>query len=244
MKDPRKLAEQFVAGLEGDMGARLLSAALFGSAARDEWLEGTSDVNVLVLVDTIDAALLAKASATVRNFVKRGVMPLIMAQDEWRRAGDVFAIELADMRDAHVPLLGEDPVAHYVAERTSLRLQAERELRAKLLHLHGGMLLAGDDRKRLGPLFQHALPSFATYMRAALRLAGQSVPATTPHVIERACALAGADDKPFLRVHNARTRKEKLEVAAGDPLADQFNSSAQRLADYIDAQGRQDANDS
>lgn len=243
MTDPRKLAEQFVTGLKGDLGPRLRSAALFGSAARDEWIEGTSDVNVLVLVDSIDAAMLAKAAPTARNYVKRRVMPLIMAQEEWRRAGDVFAIELADMKDAHVPLVGEDPVAHYIADMTNLRLQAERELRAKLLHLHGGMLLAGDDRKRLGPLFLHALPSFTTYMRAALRLAGQAVPATTPRVIERACALAGADDKPFLRVHNARSGRAKLEPDASDPLADQFNASAQRLADYIDDQGRQDRND-
>lgn len=238
MTEPRKLADEFVNGLRRDLGERMRSAALFGSAARDEWIEGVSDVNVLVLVDDIDAQMLSRASATARASVKRRVMPLLMELGEWRRAADVFSIELADMKDAHVPLFGDDPVAHYTADRTNLRLQAERELRAKLLHLHAGMLLAGDDRKRLAQLFMHALPSFATYMRAALRLAGQPVPAATPAAIEQACELAESDAESFLRVYNARSRSSKLDLDTGGGLADRFNTSAQRLAEYIDAQGR------
>jgi hypothetical protein len=237
MTDPRRLADEFVTGLKRDLGERMRSAALFGSAARAEWVEGVSDVNVLVLVDSIDAQLLARGSATARASVKRSVMPLLMELEEWRRAGDVFSIELADMKDAHVPLFGDDPVAHYSADTGTLRLQAERELRAKLLHLHAGMLLAGDERKRLGALLMHALPSFTTYMRAALRLSGQIVPETTPKVIEQACSVAGADAESFLRVYNARTTRSKLELDPGEPLADRFNSSARQLAEYIDAHG-------
>jgi predicted nucleotidyltransferase len=238
MTDPRKLADDFVTGLRRDLGDRMRSAALFGSAARDEWIDGVSDVNVLVLVDRIDAQLLARGSGTARSSVKRRVMPLLMELDEWRRAADVFSIELADMRDAHVPLFGDDPVAHYAADSSNLRLQAERELRAKLLHLHAGMLLAGDDRKRLGQLFLHALPSFTTYLRAALRLADEPVPVTTPEVIENGCRLAGADPASFQRVYAARSSRSKLEPDPGDTLADRFNTSAQQLAEYIDAHGR------
>jgi hypothetical protein len=239
MMDPRKLADDFVSGLRRELGERMRSAALFGSAARGEWFAGLSDVNVLVLVDDIDAPLLARGAPVARGSVKRGVMPLLMEQEEWRRAADVFAIELADMRDAHVPLFGDDPVAHYAAENTNLRLQAERELRAKLLHLHAGMLLAGDDRKRLGHLFLRALPSFTTYLRAVLRLEGKPVPPTTPAVIEEACAITGADAQDLMRIHRARATGSKLELELADPLIDRFNRSAQQVAEHIDAYGRQ-----
>ena len=238
MTDPRRLADEFVTGLRRDLGDRMRSAALFGSAARNEWIDGVSDVNVLVLVDNIDAQLLARGSATARSSVKRRVMPLLMEQEEWRRAGDVFSIELADMKDAHVPLFGDDPVQHYVADHNNLRLQAERELRAKLLHLHSGMLLAGEDGKRLGQLLLHALPSFTTYLRAALRLAGKTVPATTPEVIDQASRLAGADPEVFQRVYRARTSRSTLEAGPADPLADRFNTAAQQMAEYIDAHRR------
>lgn len=238
MTDPRRLADEFVTGLRRDLGDRMRSAALFGSAARNEWIDGVSDVNVLVLVDNIDAQLLARGAATARSSVKRRVMPLLMELEEWRRAGDVFSIELADMKDAHVPLFGDDPVVHYAADHDNLRLQAERELRAKLLHLHSGMLLAGEDGKRLGQLLLHALPSFTTYLRAALRLAGEPVPATTPEVIDHACPLAGADPEVFQRVYRARSSRSALEPGPADPLADRFNTAAQQMAEYIDAHGR------
>ncbi|HEX6309200.1 MAG TPA: nucleotidyltransferase domain-containing protein [Longimicrobiales bacterium] len=238
MTDPRRLAEEFVAALKRELGGRMQSAALFGSAARDEWIEGVSDINVLVLVDDIDAPLLARAAPVARDGMTRAIMPLVMELAEWRRAADVFSIELADMRDAHGVLHGEDPVAHYAAALPNLRLQAERELRAKLLHLHSGLLLGADDRARLGNLLVRALPSFVTYLRAALRLAARPVPGTTPEVIDQGCGLVGADPDSFLRVHGARTQRESLELDLSDPLADAFNTSAERLAAYIDTHGR------
>jgi hypothetical protein len=238
MADPRSLAESFVAELRGAVGTRLQSAALFGSAARGEWIEGVSDVNVLVLLDTLDVRLLATAAPAVRHALEAGVTPLVMELDEWRRAADVFCIELADMQDASTPLYGDDPASGPVLQPAILRLQAERELRAKLLHLHGGMLIAADDPERLGRLFAVALPSFVTYMRAALRLADWPVPQDSRAVIEAACALVGADPAAFLEVLDARIAGSPPEILLTDPLADSFNTAATKLATYIDAFGR------
>jgi predicted nucleotidyltransferase len=237
MADPRELARTFVDELRGAVGDRLEAATLFGSAARGEWIEGVSDINVMVLLDTLDAALLARAAAAVRHAMEAGVVPLVMEMEEWRRAADVFPIELADMRDAHVPLYGDDPVTGPAVRSSLLRLQAERELRAKLLHLHGGMLVAADDPARLGQLFALALPSFTTYMRATLRLAGEPVPEDSRAVIERACDLVGADAAPFLQILDARASGRAPEIELTDPVADRFNTAATRFATHIDAYG-------
>ena len=238
MADPRRLADEFVSALQRAIGDRLAAAALFGSAAREEWIEGVSDVNVLVLVDDIDAALLGRAAPAARTAIARGVRPLVMELAEWQRAGDVFTIELADMHEAHVALHGDDPAGHLDIDKAVLRLQAERELRAKLLHLHSGMLVAADDPKRLGQLLIHALPSFVTYMRAVLRLAARPVPRKSADVIDAASTLTGAAAEPFRRVLDARTAKAAFQVGLSDPVADSFNTSAEQLASYIDAHGR------
>jgi predicted nucleotidyltransferase len=62
-KQPKTLATSFVEELKGAAGDRLQAATLFGSAARGEWIEGVSDVNVMVLLDTLDAPLLATGGA-------------------------------------------------------------------------------------------------------------------------------------------------------------------------------------
>lgn len=238
MVNPRELAETFVRDLRAVADDRLTAATLFGSAARDEWIEGVSDVNVLVLLDRIDADLLARAGPSARSASARGVTPLLMEVGEWRRAADVFTIELADMKDASALLFGDDPIAQLPVDARILRLQAERELRAKLLHLHGAMLMAGDDRKRLGQIFVHALPSFLAYLRAAIRLAGNDVPRNSTDVIGAGKDVVGFDAAPFQRVLEARASGGQLQLGLNEPLADGFNAAAARLASFIDDFGR------
>lgn len=231
-------AEEFVSELRGTLAGRLQAASLFGSAARGEWIEGVSDINVLVLVDDIDAPLLARTAPIAQSAAAHGITPLVMEVEEWRRAADVFTIELADMKDASVPLFGTDPAAVLPVQPAILRLQAEREMRAKLLHLHGAMLMTADDAERLGAILVHALPSFAAYLRALLRLAGEAVPRDTRTVIEAACRHAGADPVPFLRVLDARLAGGSFQLRLDDPLADAFNTTAETIAACIDNFGR------
>jgi predicted nucleotidyltransferase len=231
------MANEFLAELQRVLGARLHSAALFGSAARGEWVEGLSDVNVLVLLDDIHARVLDEAAPAAHKALSSGLRPLMMQLDVWCRAIDVFPIELADMKDAHEPLHGPDPTAGATVDPSALRFQAEREMRVKLIHLHGGMLMAGQDRSRVGDLLVRSLPSFTAYLRAALRLGGQPVPAGSADVITEGCALVGADPAAFLSVLTARNAGGKLELSLQDPLADQFNTAAERLAAFTDAFG-------
>jgi predicted nucleotidyltransferase len=237
MNDPRAMALEFLAELKQLFGGRLHAATLFGSAARGEWIEGLSDVNVLVLMDDIHARAIGDAAPAARRALSNGVRPLLMELDEWGRASDVFAIEVADMKDAHEVLLGMDPTASAAPPPSSLRLQAEREMRAKLIHLHAGMLLSADDRARLGELLVRSLPSFTTYLRAALRLAGHPVPRTSSDVIAKGCALVGTDPSAFLAVLEARGAGGHLELSLQDPVADRFNTAAERIAAFTDAFG-------
>jgi predicted nucleotidyltransferase len=235
MMDPKVIAESFVTEIHAAAGERLRAALLFGSVARGEWIEDFSDINVLVLLDKLDAALLSTAAPAARHAVENGVMPLLVEQEEWRRASDVFAIEVADMQQFGIPLFGDNPADSAVIEPGALRLQAERELRAKLLHLHGGMLLAAGEPERLGMLFLRALPSFTTYMRTVLRLAGRGVPSGSQSVIQEACAMVGADPSPFIAVLDARTSREAfaMDLDTGS-LADSFNTAASSFATYTD----------
>jgi predicted nucleotidyltransferase len=234
-----RLARGYVDELRTALGSRLRAALLFGSAARGEWIEGVSDVNVLVLLDELHPPLLAVAATPSRNALEHGVMPLLMELDEWHRAADVFTLELADMKEAGVTLHGDDPVAAAALQPTHMRLQAERELRGKLLHLHAGMMLAADEPTRLGDLLAHALPSFITYMRAVLRLAGRPVPLRSADVIEQACALTGAGANAFLDVLAARQSRTPLDTTLDTgSVADGYNAAATILANYIDNLGR------
>ncbi len=233
--EPLDIARKLVTEWSSLFGPRLRSALLFGSVARGEAVAGVSDVNVLLLVDEIDARTLKQASATTRKWIKTSrEAPLLFEADQWVRAADVFAIEIADMRDAHQVLHGNDPLDALHSDESAMRLQAERELRGKLLQLQTGLLIAADAPADVGMLLKQSLPSFTTYMRALLRLSGQSVPATTPEVVDVATRLVGGDAAPYHRIWEARKINGALSLAIDDAVVAAYFDTAEKMADYVD----------
>ncbi|MGQ0560621.1 MAG: hypothetical protein ACT443_01955 [Gemmatimonadota bacterium] len=216
-------------------GERLKSALLYGSVARHEYVPEVSDINVLLLIDHIDSTTLKLASSATRKWMRSArEAPLVFELAQWQRAADVFAIEIADMRDAHEVLHGEDPLAPATLDEQALRLQAERELRGKLLQLQTGLLVAANTPAEVGRLLVNSVPSFATYMRTLLRLAGQPASTNTVEVINLAASHVGANPSAFLRVWEARQKRGSFKIAVGDPLVDAYYDTAEKTAEFVD----------
>jgi hypothetical protein len=157
-----------------------------------------------------------------------------MEREQWARAADVFAIELADMQDAHIPLHGPDCVSDQPVILADLRTQAESELRGKLLQLQTGLLMNEGDPKRMGELLKRALPSFVTYLRAVLRLARHVVPGETPGVIRDGMQVVGGTADAWLQVWEARVNRQALRLTLRDELVEQYHTAAERTAAYVD----------
>ena len=231
----RNDARRITAELEGDFGDALKGVLLFGSVARGEAVDGVSNMNLLVLLDHVDTGVLQRARPHATRWRDAGTLPLLLEVGEWKQATDVFAIELADMHDAHEVLHGDDPIRQHAIDRSAMRLQAERELRSKLIHLRAGLLATASDRAGVGSLLVAALPSFATYLRAALRLAGQPVPAHMDQVLSAGARLVGAEPTGLLAAHAARVAKKPLQLALTDAVVETYHTAAERTAAYVDA---------
>lgn len=221
--------------LERDFGSSLKSVLLFGSLARGEYIDGVSNINLLVLMDDVNVALLDRAVSHAKRWRERGAVQLLLEVGEWQRAADVFAIEIADMQDAHEVLVGADPLMHHAVDRTALRMQVEHELRGKILQFRMGLLAAAGEPELIGGLLMATLPSLATYLRAALRLSGAVVPGRMEDVIEAGTRLVGARPEALLAAHRARTARTTLRLRLTDELVEQYHHAAERTAAYVDA---------
>lgn len=241
MSKMRTAAERYASELSVALGDRLRSVVLHGSVARGEAVEGISDVNLLVLVDAVDARLLRDLAPHARRWLKEErALPLVLTWDEWAAASDVFAIETTDMLDARIVLHGDDPLGEATVEDRHLRIQAERELRGKLIHLREGTLAAADKPAELGRLLLAALPSVATYLRAALRLAGESVEGvSTPQVLSRGSALLGIEADRLLELWELRGRGKPPKVEVEDPRATAVHDVLERTAHHVDTLSRE-----
>lgn len=201
---PDSEVDEFVRDLRNAFGQDLTSVVLHGSVVRGEAHRDVSDINLLVLVEDVSPGGLTRGATLARRWHEAGHgLPLVFTAAEWARALDVFPVEIADMGDHRRVVHGADPVDARVSLR-HLRLQAEREIRGRLVHLREGMLLAADRPEELGRLLLGAAPSVAAYLRALLRLRRTDVPASTPDVVDTAGRILGVDTSAFQAVWKAR----------------------------------------
>lgn len=233
--EARTIAADTAKALVNALGERLRSVVLYGSVPRGEYVEGVSDINLLLLLDNVDTPTLAAAAAVEARMVERGVNPLVLEWRERIRAADVFGIELLDMRDAHEVLAGVEPFDGLNVPRQALRLQTERELRTRLLALHSAMLHAKENAGVPGAILIAALPAFVTYLRAVLRLAEEPIPSTMREVIRRGCDRTGADPAGLLAALDARLAARPWGIKLEDPVVEAYRAACERTADHVDA---------
>jgi len=195
----------------GDSGTVLL----YGSAAREEHIPGFSDLNVLVIGDSLEVSRLAglgRAFEPLKQLTR--TPPLLWTLAEWSRAADVFPIEIVDMQAARRVLAGSDPVASLVVAPVDLRLALERELRGKLVRLRQGYAAYGGSSKDLGRLAVRTVGTMAVLMRATLVLAGERAPVATPAVLAAAARRMGFAGAPLERFFELRGSADPVVSSA------------------------------
>ncbi len=235
--EAQRIVEPLLEQLDRSLGSSY-QALLYGSAARNEFVPGVSDLNLLLLHDRLGPDRLRDLAAALRGSGDRDLPPpLLLEREEWSRAADVFPIEIVDMQAAHVALRGPDPLEGLKVEPGDLRRALEHELRGKLLRLRQAYVLFAADPERLEEVVGSSVGSVAALFRALLALAGREVPRDTPAAIRSAGPVIGADSDPVRVLWEERRRKvtrcppERFEgylaaIAAAVGWVDKFTGGA------------------
>ena len=227
--------DDLVTQLRAAYGAQLSSVVLYGSAAAGDHVPKRSDFNVLVLLERLDAAGLAGASAVARAWSDAGnPPPMTMTVDEWRRSADVFPMEYSDILQRHRVLHGNAPFAGIRISPEHLRLQLEQQVMGKLLQLRQGALLAGSDGARQLELLSASLSTIMVLFRAVLRLNGEQPGADRTAVAERVATLAGFDATPFVRAARHQRDEARISPAEAGVVLAQYLSGVERLNAFLD----------
>ena len=221
--------------LHGVYGDALVSVVLYGSAARGEYREGVSDLNVLVLLADTGAEALRRGSKVARAWVsERNPPPLLLSEAEWRASADVFPIELSDIRDAHVVVHGADPFAGLEIARADLRHQCEHELKGKHIQLRERYLLSAGEPAELEQLLVRSFPTFLVLFRTVLRLEGEPGAGDAEDVVRRTAARVGFDPAPLLEIARARAGSARLEPRAESPVVVGYLDAVERVVHHVD----------
>ena len=108
MQDPA--LQRLVDTLRQDLGDRIESVVLYGSAARGQYHPGSSDLNlILVLADLAPPTLELLAPGLERWHRQGHPRPRLFTTAAITDAADVFPIEILDLADFRIVVWGDDP---------------------------------------------------------------------------------------------------------------------------------------
>jgi len=154
-------------------GAGLVSVVLYGSAAGEDFVPGTSDLNFAIVLERLTFAHLKALHQHLVQWHKLGAATPLLLDRRWiERGRDVFPMEFHDIKAQHRVLYGEEVFATLAIDRRYLRYQSEHEARGKLLRLRALYAEVGADRKRLERLMLDSVKTFVIIMRNFIRVRG------------------------------------------------------------------------
>jgi predicted nucleotidyltransferase len=194
-------------------GENLESMILYGSAARGDFKEGHSDLNILCVLRSVAARELARVTPVVHWWSKdhNEPAPLFFTAEELRQSADVFSIELLDMQKSRRVLYGADLVAGVPVPMNLHRVQVEHDLRTLLLKLRQHFLLNGQRENDLRAAAAKSSSSVLALLRHTLIAFDEEPPATAPEVFARIAALTGADAEAFAAAFKLRGRHAHVD---------------------------------
>ncbi len=208
MKKPEGKLQELVSRLQEACGRDLVSVVLFGSAAREDFHEEFSDVNLLVVLQQLKPDSFAAIGQVLRWWSHEEKLrpPLIMTVEELRDSADVFAIEMLDIKSSHKTLFGQDVTAAIDVPMNLHRIEVEHELRTTILRLRHHLLLSPDHEEELRAVLAKSITSVLTLFRHALIALGENPPQAKPQLLQRASEVFGFDVGPLQSILELRSR--------------------------------------
>jgi hypothetical protein len=209
MVDVHEALKNLVERLHEAARDNLESVILYGSAARGDFHEVHSDLNVLCLLRSLRAAELTRVAPVVKWWTtsRHQPAPLFFTSEELQQSADVFAIELLDMQQNHRVLYGSDFVAGIKVPMNLHRVQVEHELRTLLLKLRQHLLRDPENHKELGAVLAKSISGAITLLRHALVALKEQPPAETRELFARVASLTTATASAFENVWRLREAK-------------------------------------
>jgi predicted nucleotidyltransferase len=180
------IKEQFIPAMQKCFGEGLLSIMLYGSAAGTGYHPGTSDINLIALIQSPDPLAIIKLGKEEAKYIRKNRISLqIQTADEFLGSTDVFPMEYLDMIDRRELLFGIDYFEKITVNSAHLRHQVEERLRGSVNALRQSLLICKGSEKQLSAVLSEWLGVQTALLRALLRLKKEE------HIPFGADALAG-----------------------------------------------------
>jgi hypothetical protein len=234
-KNPEEIFAEITGDYRDCFGEELISIILYGSGAGEDYVPGKSDLNFLIVLTERGIEGLDRILESVAGWRKRNVaIPLFMDCEDLIGSQDAYPIEFLNMRRNYRVVFGQDLLAPLAFDPCHIRLQLERELRGKLIHLRSGYLATEGKAKKIRELIGTSLTAYVSLFTALLCLKNLEIPKRKRDVIAAAGAAFGFDAAVFLKCDDIRAKTDRFSPAEVQAIFQDYLREVNRLCGIID----------
>jgi hypothetical protein len=234
-KKPEEIFPEITGDSRKIFGEELISIILYGSGAGEDYIPGKSDLNFLITLTDRGIEGLDGALSTVARWRKRNVaIPLFMTRSFLAGSLDAYPVEFLNMKRRYKVIFGENVLASLAFDPQHIRLQLERELRGKLLHLRSGYLATEGKANKIRDLIGASLTAFVSLFSAFLYLKKLEIPKGKRDIITAAGTAFRFDAAVFLKCEEIRRKTDHFSSAEVQAVFQDYLKEVGRLCELID----------
>lgn len=172
---------------------------VYGSAAHGEFLQGYSNINVLVVLEQITEPILQRWSGIHKQWAREKIVaPLFLTHKDLQQSLDVFPLEFLDIKEWHILLEGHDPFPDLHVNATHLFLQCRQEVHANLLRARQCYVEGLARIEAIQTLLPLSLTSLLPCIRGLYRLLDRPSNMKSQEILEELQPTLGVDPSVFL----------------------------------------------
>ncbi|MBN2017034.1 MAG: hypothetical protein JW794_02705 [Candidatus Cloacimonetes bacterium] len=213
----------------------LHSLYIYGSATTEDFNEKYSDINVAVILDDISIRNLIKARTCIKKLNKKHVTaPLFLTEEYINDSLDSFPLEFLSIKNSHITLFGDDVFKDIAIEPDHVRLQAERELKGKLLLLRASFLENIDQKYILNGLVVSSFSALIPVLKGILFVKGSDIPINALDVVQKTSVVTEIDLSSFEAAYKIKNRHLKLKNEELITFFESYISAVDSLAELVD----------
>lgn len=132
----KKDLNEFLAQIIKFYSDDLVSIMAFGSSTTGDYVENTSDINLMVVYSDLNISDLNAVAQLSRNWLKkRAFSPRFISLNNLKNSSRFFQIDMLEMKDMHVTLFGKDLLNEIEINKASLLWQLSYEIKAMRMRI-------------------------------------------------------------------------------------------------------------
>lgn len=209
---------------------------VYGSAARGEYLQGYSNINVLIVLERVTQPVLQQWSGIYKQWAgEKIIAPLFLTHVDLQQYSGVFPLEFLDIKECHVLLEGRDPFPALHVNQTHLFGQCRQEVHANLLRARQCYVEGWGRVEAIQTLLPLSLTALLPCLRGLYRLLDRPANVKSPDVLDEMQTTLDVDPSVFHEVWRLKRGLSTPGKHELPKLLDRYLTGLGQLVDRVDA---------